>query len=364
MTIKTLAIVGAGTMGTGIAIGAVSAGISTIIIDSDPAALGRAQGRVAGFLQRRHEKGKISEEEVSSGLSHLRNSTDLAEASAGDLVIEAVFEDIQVKQRLFQNLSKFISPESIVATNTSCLRVADLATAVAHPGRFLGLHYFSPAEINPLVEVISGPLTSDMTIERIRPFLRHTEKTALVCRDSNGFVVNRFFCPYSNEAARCLDDGLGTSGQIDVIARDTFDLAVGPFAVMDIIKPRINLHAVRNLASHGPFYRPAKSLICVGNDDRNWDIEGSPAELSAEAAEAIRDRLMGALFLPVLQALEEGVAQPEDFDTGARLALRFGRPPVSLMREIGKARVQHAVEAAAKKYEVAVPRCLDRIVVT
>ena len=156
-----------------------------------------------------------------------------------------------------------------MATNTSCLRVGDLARHVGDPARFLGLHYFSPAAVNPIVEVVQGEGTGDSTIETALAFCEASGKTPLRCRDSWGFAVNRFFCPYTNAAARLpWTMGWARTAEIDQVARSVLGAAAGPFAVMNLIKPRINLHAIRNLAPLGTFYAPARAMIEAGEADR------------------------------------------------------------------------------------------------
>ncbi len=339
MTRNQPAIIGAGTMGSGIAIGCLAAGLPTTVVDMTERALAALRGKVEEHFNRQVEKERMTSTQAADAIAHLTTSTDFSTAAEADLVIEAVFEDISVKKEVFARLNAYLSPDALLATNTSALRVTDLAVAVEGPERFLGLHYFSPAEINPLVEVISGPCTAPEAIERALRFLEITGKTALRCRDTNGFAVNRFFCPYTNEAARLLDEGFGSSAQIDAVARQLFDLPLGPFAVMNIIKPSINLNAIRNLGALGTFYAPAGSMVATGEAHRKWQIEEDASPLPDEAQVAVADRLRAAVFLPVLEALNEDVAAPEAFDTGARLALRFGSPPVALMRKIWRDQV-------------------------
>jgi 3-hydroxybutyryl-CoA dehydrogenase len=353
MRIERVAIVGAGTMGGGIAIGCLAAGLPTTLVDVSQAALAAAGRRIDGFFQRGVVKGRLEADAAEAAMARFETSVDPAAAAGADLVIEAVFEDLALKQELYGRLAPHLAPEAVVATNTSALRIADLAGSVPRPGRFLGLHYFSPAEINPLVEVVEGPATAPATVERALDFVERAGKTPLICRDAQGFVVNRFFCPYSNEAARCLEDGLGAPIGIDRVACETFGLALGPFAVMNIIKPRINLHAIRNLAPLGDFYQPAASMVRVGEADESWPVdEGSGAAADAEAVAA---RLRAALFLPVLEAIGEGVAEPEAYDIGARLALRFGTPPVAMMRAMGRAQVVALLEPLVARHGAAMP---------
>jgi 3-hydroxybutyryl-CoA dehydrogenase len=355
MRIERVAIVGAGTMGGGIAIGCLAAGLPTTLVDMSDAALEAAGRRIDDFFRRAVAKGRLEADAGEAALARFEAAGDPAAVAGADLVIEAVFEDLGLKQALFGSLAPHLAPEAVVATNTSALRVADLAGSVPHPERFIGLHYFSPAEINPLVEAVQGPATASATVERALDFVGRTGKTALICRDAPGFVVNRFFCPYSNEAVRCLEDGLGQPAAIDRVACETFGLALGPFAVMNIIKPRINLHAIRNLAPLGGFYQPAAALVRVGEAGEIWPLDGDDPSTPAADEEAVSARLRAALFLPVLEAIGEDVAEPAAFDTGARLALRFGTPPVAMMRDLGRARVVALLEPLVARHGAGMP---------
>lgn len=222
MAVDTVAIIAAGTMGAGIAITTTTAGLPTLLIDRSQEALDRARARLGSYLRRQTEKGRISTADAAKASSRLRTTATLAAASTADLVIEAVFERLDIKTALLSELEPVVSRDCLIATNTSCLRVSQIALALAHRDRFLGVYYFSPAEINPLVEVVRGEETAPSTIERLGDFLAVPGRIVLQCRDSHGFVVNRFFCPYVNEAVRCLEDGLGSPAQIDRIACTLF----------------------------------------------------------------------------------------------------------------------------------------------
>lgn len=362
MDIDKVAIIGAGTMGGGIAITCLVAGLPVAAIDTAQEALAALEARVARFFDRAVEKERMTAQQAQEARACLSTSTRIDSAEPADLVIEAVFEDLAVKRALFDKLVPVLGPQTILATNTSALRVDELAQTLPAPQRFLGLHYFSPAEINPLVELVRGPRSGSDAMAAAKRFLERTGRVILECRDSSGFVVNRFFCPYTNEAVRCLEDGQGRAAQIDEVGRDIFGLPLGPFAVMNIIKPRINLSALRNLSPLGPFYAPANEMVRVGEADESWQIEEAPQPLSAETRKAVGDRLRGALFLPVLEAIGEEVATPEAVDIGAQQALRFGAPPVAQMRELGRTRVEALLAPHLRTHGAVLPRAgLDRV---
>ena len=297
MAIETVGIVGAGTMGGGIAINLAQHGFR-VLLARRPTGGGRGGGgggrRLLCPCGREGADGRGRRR--SGGRQARRGAASLADLAGADLVIEAVFEDFALKAGCWSELSPLLRPDALVATNTSCLRVGDLARHITRPERFLGLHYFSPAAVNPIVEVVMGGATATATVEAALAFCRASGKQPLRCQDSYGFAINRFFCPYTNEAARALDEGLGTTGEIDAVARDVLQAAAGPFAVMNLIKPRINLHAIRNLAPLGPFYAPAAAMVAAGEADRPFAIDG--AATAGAAARGGDRRPAAARLLP------------------------------------------------------------------
>ena len=360
MTIATVDIVGAGTMGGGIAINLGQHGFTVRLLDSRPGAAAEAVAAAGAFYARAAEKGRIATTDAEAAHARLGLARSLSDLAGVDLLIEAVFEDFDLKARLLADLSPVLRSDTIVATNTSCLRVGDLARHLRNPERFVGLHYFSPAAVNPIVEVIQGTATANATVEAALEFCLASGKQPLRCRDSYGFAVNRFFCPYTNEAAHALDEGLGTTGEIDRVAQDALGAAAGPFTVMNLIKPRINLHAIRNLGPLGGFYAPARAMIAAGESDRPFTIDAASLPEPPRAA-AISDRLLCGCFLPVLQALDEDVAAPAAFDLGARAALKFDVGPCALMDRLGTAEVERIIRPALAAYGMAAPAALARV---
>jgi 3-hydroxyacyl-CoA dehydrogenase len=360
MSTRILAIVGAGTMGSGIAINAAQHGLDVILIDTFDGAVDRAKARAADVFARWVDKGRMKVDDASAALARLKAGTSLADAAPADLIVEAVFEDFGIKADLFSRLTPHLKPDAVIATNTSCLRVGDLAAHVETPSRFLGLHYFSPAEVNPVCELVRGPATSDAAYEAAAAFLTATKRATIRCRDSYGFALNRFFCPYTNEAGRLLDEGYGTA-EIDRVVRENFGAAAGPFFVMNIIKPVINTHAIRNLAPLGPFYAPCRAFEAIAETKGLWPIDEASDPKDAARDRVIADRIAGATYLAVLQALDEGVAEPAAIDAGASMAFKWGRAPCASMDARGRPDVTRLVAAVATPYGVALPATLARV---
>lgn len=348
--IRTVAIIGAGTMGGGIAITCMKAGLSVSVIDMSDTSLKRMKHRAERHFAREVEKGRMAEEDAEAAQALLSLSVDLDDVSSADLVIEAVFEDLQVKRDLMTRIEPVLPSDCVIATNTSCLMVQDIAAPLRRPDRMLGLHYFSPAEISPIVEVVSTDDTDPEALNKALGFLSATGKTSLPCKDSPGFALNRFFCPYCNEAVRCLDEGLASTGQIDLIAQEDLGVAAGPFQVMNLIKPIIMLKAMESLAPLGPFYTSARGLAEIGATEGRWDIEDPVETVDADLRAAIANRLTGAILLPALDAIEEGVVSEQDLDMGAKAALRFARTPIVLRDQLPANDVERFVEALRARY--------------
>lgn len=360
MVFSKVGIIGAGTMGSGIATSLGQQGVDVVLVDTTAEAVERGKGAAKKFYDRAADKGKMSADDAAACYARISGNTDLAALGDCDLIIEAIFEEQSVKEEMFGRLNPHLKPETVVATNTSALRVSDLAEAVDDPTRFLGLHYFNPAAINPIVEVVKGEKTDQAIYDRALEFCRQTAKKPIACKDSFGFAINRFFVPYGNEAVRLLDEGAGSTAQIDRVAQECMGVAAGPFLVTNLVKPKIMFHAQRNLGPHGAFYTLAKSLAEKGDSDYEFEI-GEDAAGDAASDKVIADRLMAATFFPVLQELDEGVATAADIDMGAGLALRFGKAPCELMDQLGKDEVARIVSYVTDTYGHPMPASLEKV---
>lgn len=345
--IRCVGIVGAGVMGSGIMINAAMRGFDVLLCDRSPDARHVALQRLETYLARQIEKGRTDDAASQAVRRRVTLAENISDLSRADLVIEAVFERLDLKRQVFAEIEKAVSTKTIVSSNTSCLRLSDIAAALEKPERFCGMHYFSPAEVNPVVELIEGPGTTDEVLSAARAFLESCSKTVIACRDQNGFALNRFFCPYSNEAVRLMDEGYATPGQIDQIARETFGLALGPFAVMNIIGTGTNLNAVRNLEPLGPFYLAADGLITQGQTNTPWEIDSPKGVPNEEMRVAVTERLTASILLPVLEALGEETATLDAIDTGARMAFRFEKTPGTLIQTLGATTIHRLVRTLA-----------------
>ncbi len=231
----SVGVLGGGLMGSGIAQVAAGAGYAVTLRDVDAAALGRARAGIERSLAKFVEKAKLSAAERDATLGRLRLTTNLGALAGSDLVIEAVTEDLGLKNRLWAELDRLCPEATVFASNTSSLPIVAMAAATTRPDRFVGLHFFNPVPLMALVEVVSAVGTSDRTFERAMAFARSLGKEAIAAKDTPGFIVNRLLVPYMVDAVRALERGVGTVADIDAGMRLGAGHPMGPLALTDLV---------------------------------------------------------------------------------------------------------------------------------
>jgi 3-hydroxybutyryl-CoA dehydrogenase len=237
--IKTVGIVGAGTMGQGIAISCALAGYETLLFDINAELSEKALQRIQQSVDLSISKGKLTKEEGAEGLRRIRVLEHLSDLRA-DIIIEAVIENLEVKQKLFGDLEKINSEKTILATNTSSISITQIASVLQKPSRFIGLHFFNPAHLMKLVEVISGKLTDLDIALTMMSFSKSLGKIAVEVKDSPGFIVNRVARHYYVESLKLLEEGVADVEAIDKLLRSS-GFKMGPFELMDLIGIDVNL---------------------------------------------------------------------------------------------------------------------------
>jgi 3-hydroxybutyryl-CoA dehydrogenase len=238
MGIETICICGAGTMGSGIAQVAAFAGFKTILYEVNGAVLAKAAEKLEKDLNTLVEKEKISAAAKDTTLQHLRFTSNI-NLCVADLVIEAIIEDMEAKVALLQELANINTTDTILASNTSSLFISQLAAKMYYPDRVAGLHFFNPAPLMKLVEIVKGEHTSEETIMRLSKLVREMSKTPVVCKDSPGFIVNRVARPFYIEALRLVEEGKADHETIDRLL-EARGFKMGPFRLMDLIGNDIN----------------------------------------------------------------------------------------------------------------------------
>ena len=233
--IRTVGVLGAGLMGSGIAEVCAKAGFATIVRDVDEKALAAGRRRIENSLSKAIERGKLTAGDGEAIRKRLLFSSSLAEISSSDLVIEAIVENLGAKEEVFRALDKSCAPHTIFCSNTSSLTIAELAAATARPDRFAGLHFFNPVPVMKLVEVVRALETSDETVAAVSAFAVSLGKTPIACRDNSGFVVNRLLVPFLLDAIRAHEQGVGSLEDVDTGMKLGCAHPMGPFELLDYV---------------------------------------------------------------------------------------------------------------------------------
>jgi enoyl-CoA hydratase / 3-hydroxyacyl-CoA dehydrogenase len=359
--IERVVVIGSGNMGSGIAQAASTAGHKVTMVDTKAELVEAGFKRIRDPLQKRVDQGKMTQADLDRIVGGIQGATDVeAAAKDADLVIEAVFEEFQVKADLFKRVAKVCKPTTIVATNTSSLSVTQLAGAFGHPDRFGGLHFFNPAAVNKLVEVVRGQATSPETFRALWEFSLRLGKVPIETKDSFGFCVNRFFVPLLNEACRLLEEG-HDAATIDHAANEAFGTTMGPVALMNFTGIPIGYHAQSTLhKAFGRFYEPAKVLKQHFDSKQPFPVGGTP---NPAKVPAVKERLLGVVFGIATHLVEEGVATREATEKGAQLGLRWAHGPFALMNQVGTPTALRYVRALHQKWADAfrVPPTLEDV---
>ena len=268
---EKIGVVGAGTMGAGIAQVAAQAGFETRVYDIKPEFIDAGLERIHSFLKGSRERGKISAQEEKRIVERLTSTIRLEDFKGFTLIIEAAPEVLELKQNIFKRLDAICDRDTLLATNTSSFNVTAIAAGAAHPERILGLHFFNPPPLMALVEVVQGDRTSEATMEKATALMRAIGKTPARAKDTPGFIVNRIARPFYNEALRILGDGGATVETVDRIMREAGNFRMGPFELMDLIGNDINFAATESLYRsffEDPRFRPSpiqQRMVMGGN---------------------------------------------------------------------------------------------------
>jgi 3-hydroxybutyryl-CoA dehydrogenase len=326
---KIIGIIGAGSMGSGIAEVAATNGHEVRLFDNAIGALDKFEKGIEKSLSNQVQKGKITEErkqEIHAKLHFVKDMNALADC---DLIIEAIVEDIQIKKQVFKTLDNITIPSCILASNTSSLSIASIASACEHPERVLGIHFFNPATLMPLVEIIPGIATDNQLLTDARNIINSWNKVTVLAKDTPGFIVNRIARPYYGEAIRIFEEGIADMRQIDMVMKTLGGFRMGPFELMDFIGNDINYTVTETIFREFWFdarYKPSftqKRLVESGRLGRktgrgyyDYTTENQVNDISvnAELSSEILNRILAMLMNEAADALYLKIATKEDID--------------------------------------------------
>lgn len=352
-----IAVVGAGTMGAGIAESAALAGMAVAMLDVREEALERGRQTIERDLERRVKKGRLSEEERRGVLDRVSTTTSVGDCSGASLVVEAVVEDMGVKRKVFGDLEGVVGDETVLATNTSSLSVAAIAAATDSPGRVVGMHFFNPVPAMRLVEVVAGPSTDPSALRRAEEVSERLGKTPVQVSDTPGFIVNRVARPFYLEALRIVEAG-GDPGQVDAAIREA-GFKMGPLELADLIGHDINLSVSESLFEryyYQPRFRPSylqRSMVEAGALGRKsgqgfYDYAGEGDAKNAgreEPSEDVALRVISCIVNEAFLTLSEGVATAEDIDRAMKLGANYPKGPFEWADEIGIERILDTLDS-------------------
>ncbi len=268
--IRKVGVIGAGTMGNGIAQACAVAGLDVVMVDIAEAAVLRGLSAVAGSLDRLHKKEKITASDKDAALKRIQGTTSYDTLQPCDVIIEAATENEELKIRILREVDALARPDAILASNTSSISITRLAAATTRPGKFVGMHFFNPVPMMALVELIRGLQTDDATVAAAVALAKRLGKTPIVVKNSPGFVVNRILCPMINEAVLALQEGLATADEIDNGMKLGCSHPIGPLALADMVGLDVMLAVMEvfYLDFNDPKYRPAlllKEMVAAGH---------------------------------------------------------------------------------------------------
>lgn len=352
-------------MGSGIAQVAAQNGHEVVIVDTQRAALEKSRHGHEKIMTRLAEKGKLRDDEAKAVLKRIKYDTRMASMENCGLVIEAIVENIEIKKEIFRHLEELCGDDCILASNTSSLSIASIASAVKSPEKVLGIHFFNPAPLMPLVEIIPAITTAQETVDQAKALIDDWGKVTVLAKDTPGFIVNRVARPFYSEAVRIYEEGIADPATIDWAMTELGGFRMGPFTLMDFIGHDVNYAVTESVWTaffYDPRYKPnfsQKRLVEAGRLGRKTGFgfydysEGSEKpepNKDQELGEAILNRILAMLINEAADALHLGIASAKDIDLAMTKGVNYPKGLLTWADEIGLDRVLERLDILYDDY--------------
>ena len=361
-----IGIIGSGTMGIGIAQVAATSGCKVFLYDANPAQTEKSLQNLQQTLNKLAAKQKISAERSAKIYDSIKPCSNISDFKDCDLVIEAIIENKEIKSKVFQNVEEIVSENCVIASNTSSISITSLSSELKNPERFIGIHFFNPAPLMPLVEIIPGLLTKENLADEIFSLIKSWGKTPVIAKDVPGFIVNRIARPFYGEALRIAEEHIATPEQIDDAMRTLGNFKMGPFELMDLIGIDVNFSVTKTVYQdyfYDPKYKPsllqqrmseAKLLgrkTGKGFYDYAENAQNPVAEKNEELYQQIFMRIISMLINEAAEAKRLKIASDEDLELAMQKGVNYPKGLLAWGREIGYRKISETLQNLYEEYQ-------------
>lgn len=361
-----IGVIGAGTMGIGIAQVAATNGCRVWVYDANAKQVETATAGLEKTLTRLVDKQKISAEKMTEILANISIATELKDFKDCELIIEAIIENKEIKTRVFTELEKHVSESCVIASNTSSISITSLGAELQKPERFIGIHFFNPAPLMPLVEIIPSLITEKSLAEKMYTLMKDWGKTPVIAKDIPGFIVNRIARPYYGEGLRIVEENIATVEQVDDAMKTLGNFKMGPFELMDLIGVDVNFSVTTTVYKdyfYDPKYKP--SLLQQRMSEAKlhgrktgkgfYDYSENGQNLVAEKDEALYQqiylRIISMLINEAVEAKRLGIANDEDLELAMQKGVNYPKGLLAWGKEIGYAKISETLQNLYEEYQ-------------